>query len=71
MSETIPCHTLFEAVVRAVREVAPAAAALDQEHTADELEQRIRTYWGPEHGIGRTEMLATARDTVNAAGSEH
>lgn len=62
-------RSLCDAVARAVRETAPASGLLDQERVADDLEKRISAYWGPDHGISRTELLATARDAMTASHS--
>ncbi|BBE23484.1 hypothetical protein MN0502_23670 [Arthrobacter sp. MN05-02] len=50
------------ALVYAVRDVLPAAGTLDAKAIALELDKGLRTYWGPDHGITTSEMLATARD---------
>lgn len=56
------------APVYAVRDVLPAAGALDAKAIALELDKGLRAYWGADHGITTSEMLATARDIKTSIG---
>ena len=60
-------RTMAGALVFAVRDVLPAAGRLDAKAIAVELDKGLRAYWGPDHGITTSEMLATARDIKTSA----
>ncbi|MHA7279628.1 hypothetical protein ACX80H_07730 [Arthrobacter sp. MDT2-2] len=60
-------QTMAGALVFAVRDVLPAAGRLDAKAIAVELDRGLRAYWGPDHGITTSEMLATARDIKTSA----
>jgi hypothetical protein len=60
-------QTMAGALVFAVRDVLPAAGRLDAKAIAVELDKGLRAYWGPDHGITTSEMLATARDIKTSA----
>ena len=58
---------LGDAVTQAVRDILPVAGSLDAGALAVELEKRVSWYWGPDHGMGRAELLATAHDVKSTA----
>lgn len=63
-------QTLATALVFAVRDVLPTAGVMDPKTIAVELDKGLRTYWGPDHGITTTEILATARDIKTSTTAE-
>jgi hypothetical protein len=60
---------LLKALGQAVNDTRAGVHAMTVETLAAELDKHLCAHWGPDHGITTVEMLATARDLKQAAGT--